>query len=142
MTARIFADTNLWIYAHLQKAADPRCHQVAALVRTLPLIISNQVLNEYYSVMLKNQATDTFIQANIKTMLWHCDVFCLSLDTLATAFEVRERYRFLWWDSLIVASALETQCGFLYTEDMQHGQIIENSLHIINPFIEDEEARP
>ena len=140
MTARIFADTNVWIYAHLQNENDPRCHKAAELVRTLPLIISNQVVNEYYSVMLKNKASDEFIQANIKTMLWHCDVFCLSLDTLATAFEVRERYRFSWWDSLIVASALETQCGVLYTEDLQHGQIIENSLHIINPFIE--EARP
>lgn len=140
MTARIVADTNVWIYAHLQNESDPRCHKAAELVRTLPLIISNQVVNEYYSVMLKNKASDEFIQANIKTMLWHCDVFCLSLDTLATAFEVRERYRFSWWDSLIVASALETQCGVLYTEDLQHGQNIENSLHIINPFIE--EARP
>ena len=137
MTAKIFADTNVWIYAHLQKESDSRCKQAAELVRKLPLIISNQVINEYYSVMLKNKATDEFIQANIKTMLWHCDVFCHSLETLATAFEVRERYRFSWWDSLIVASALETQCEFLYTEDMQHGQVIENSLQIINPFLEE-----
>jgi predicted nucleic acid-binding protein len=135
MTARIFADTNVWIYAHLQKEDDPRCHKAAGLVRTLPLIISNQVLNEYYSVMLKNKATDAFIQANIKTMLLHCDVFCLTLDTLVTAFDVREEFCFSWWDSLIVASALETQCGVIYTEDLQHGQIIENSLHIINPFL-------
>lgn len=137
MTARLFADTNVWIYAHLQNENDPRCYKAAELVRTLPLIISNQVVNEYYSVMLKNKASDEFIQANIKTMLWHCDVFCLSLDTLATAFDVRQRYRFSWWDSLIVASALEIHCDFLYTEDMQHGQIIENCLQIINPFLEE-----
>ena len=69
MTAKIFADTNVWIYAHLQKENDSRCKQAAELVRKLPLIISNQVINEYYSVMLKNKASDEFIQANIKTML-------------------------------------------------------------------------
>jgi predicted nucleic acid-binding protein len=136
MNAKIFADTNLWIYAHLQKESDFRCKKAAELVKSLPLIISNQVINEYYSVMLKNRAPDSLIQANIKTMLFHCDVFCLTLDTLTTAFEVREKYRFSWWDSLIVASALEVECDFLYTEDMQHGQIIEERLQIVNPFLE------
>jgi len=86
--------------------------------------------------MLKNKASDALIQANIKTMLWHCDVFCLNLETLVAAFDLRERYRFSWWDSLIVASALETECEQLYTEDMQHGQVIENRLHVINPFLD------
>ncbi len=86
--------------------------------------------------MLKNKASDAFIQVNIKNMLWHCDVFCLNLETLAAAFEIRERYRFSWWDSLIVASALETECEQLYTEDLQHGQIIEDRLRIVNPFLE------
>ena len=137
MNAKIFADTNLWIYAHLQKEGDLRCKKAAELVRNLPLIISNQVINEYYSVMLKNKAHDSLIPANIKTMLFHCDIFCLTLDTLITAFEMREKYRFSWWDSLIVASALETECDFLYSEDMQHGQMIEDRLQIFNPFLEE-----
>lgn len=110
--------------------------RAAEMVKVLPLTISNQVINEYYSVMLKNKASDAFIQVNIKNMLWHCDVFCLNLETLAAAFEIRERYRFSWWDSLIVASALETECEQLYTEDLQHGQIIEDRLRIVNPFLE------
>jgi predicted nucleic acid-binding protein len=136
MNARIFADTNIFIYAHLHKENDPRCTKAAELVRLLPLTISNQVIHEYYSVMLRNKASDILIQANIKTMLWHCDVFCLNLETLVSAFDLRERYRFSWWDSLIVASALETECEQLYTEDMQHWQVIENRLRIINPFLD------
>jgi predicted nucleic acid-binding protein len=136
MSARIFADTNIFVYAHLQNENDPRCSKAAELVRVLPLTISNQVVHEYYSVMLKNKASDALIQANIKTMLWHCDVFCLNLETLVSAFDLRERYRFSWWDSLIVASALETECEQVYTEDMQHGQVIENRLRIINPFLD------
>jgi predicted nucleic acid-binding protein len=136
MNAKIFADTNLWIYAHLQIENDPRCAKAAELVRKLSLNISNQVINEYYSVMLRNKASDTFIQENIKKMLFHCDVYWLTFETLATAFEVRQQYHFSWWDSLIVASTLETKCEFLYTEDMQHGQIIDGRLQIINPFLE------
>ena len=44
-----------------------------------------------------------------------------------------ERFDFSIYDGLIVASALEAGCGVLYTEDMQHGQKIEE-LVINNPF--------
>ena len=37
-------------------------------------------------------------------------------------------------DSLIVATALENGCTILYSEDMQHEQIIEKQIKIINPF--------
>lgn len=40
------------------------------------------------------------------------------------------------YDSLIIATALEASCTTLYSEDMQHGQLIENKLLIINPFKE------
>jgi len=45
-----------------------------------------------------------------------------------------ERYRFSWYDSLIVAAALHSGCGTLYTEDMQHGMEIDG-LRIVNPFL-------
>ena len=41
-----------------------------------------------------------------------------------------------YWDSLIVATALSSECSILYSEDMQHNQLIENKLRIINPFID------
>jgi predicted nucleic acid-binding protein len=86
--------------------------------------------------MLRNKADEQYIQDNIKYMMWHCDVFCLNLETLVSAFDLRKRYRLSWWDSLIVASALETECDFLYTEDLQHGQTLEGRLQVINPFFD------
>jgi hypothetical protein len=44
--------------------------------------------------MLKNKASDAFIQANIKNVLWHCDVFCLNLETLVAAFDLPDCYPF------------------------------------------------
>jgi predicted nucleic acid-binding protein len=43
-------------------------------------------------------------------------------------------YGFSFWDSMIVASALDNHCSVLYSEDFQHNQIIEGRLQIINPF--------
>jgi predicted nucleic acid-binding protein len=45
-----------------------------------------------------------------------------------------ERYKFSLYDSVIVASALRNDCEVLYTEDLQHGQVIERQLEILNPF--------
>jgi predicted nucleic acid-binding protein len=49
------------------------------------------------------------------------------------AVEVRTRYRYSFYDSLIIAAALEAGCTRLYSEDLQHGQRIER-LTIVNPF--------
>jgi predicted nucleic acid-binding protein len=46
---------------------------------------------------------------------------------------IADKYQYSFYDSLIISAALSCNCKTLYTEDMQDGQIIENSLTIINP---------
>ena len=48
--------------------------------------------------------------------------------------DIKKRYKFSCWDSLIITSALENNCSILYSEDMQHSQVIENNLEVINSF--------
>jgi predicted nucleic acid-binding protein len=50
------------------------------------------------------------------------------------ASRLRSQQAFSYWDSLIVSAALEAGCTLLYSEDMQHGQLVEGQLRIINPF--------
>ncbi len=57
-------------------------------------------------------------------------------STIKKALRVKKDSNYSYWDSLVIASALENNCSILYTEDMQHGQTIENSLKITNPFKE------
>jgi predicted nucleic acid-binding protein len=45
------------------------------------------------------------------------------------------RYDFQFFDAIIIASALLSNCDILFSEDLQHKQLIENKLTIINPFI-------
>ena len=49
--------------------------------------------------------------------------------------EIRFRYNYRFYDSLIAAAALELDCETLYSEDMQHGQKI-GQLTIKNPFLQ------
>jgi predicted nucleic acid-binding protein len=57
-----------------------------------------------------------------------------SLTTQTNAIKIKEKYKLQYYDSLILATALENNCSVLYSEDMQHKQRIENTLTIIDPF--------
>lgn len=92
------------------------------------------MLNEYYSVMLKKKITDLLIQENIELMIDIATINAIHISTLRDAHKLKLKYGFSYWDSLIIASALEVDCQFLYSEDMQAGQIIENRLTVVNPF--------
>jgi predicted nucleic acid-binding protein len=45
------------------------------------------------------------------------------------------RDRYTYWDSLILATALLANCTIGYSEDMQHNQLVESQLRIVNPFV-------
>ncbi|MEY3882473.1 MAG: hypothetical protein RIQ94_3269 [Pseudomonadota bacterium] len=54
--------------------------------------------------------------------------------TIRKSAEIALRYQFSNWDSLIIAAALLAKCDILYSEDMQHNQVIDGQLTILNPF--------
>jgi predicted nucleic acid-binding protein len=51
------------------------------------------------------------------------------------ALDIQARYHYGFYGALIIAAALEAGCTRLYSEDLQHGQLIER-LTIENPFLE------
>lgn len=135
MSVKIFIDTNVWVYAHLESEGIKH-YEANQLVEqaTRSIVISTQVLNEYYVAMLKNKMIDEWIQNNIEAMIEYCEVQLVTLSTIRLAHRIKMRYRFSYWDSLILASALEAGCHILYSEDLQSQQLIENQLEILNPF--------
>ena len=136
MNDKSFIDTNVWVYAHLQNA-DKKCDAALNLLEKLPFLVgSTQILNEYYSVMLKKKIADNAIQDNIEVMIDIADIQIIHVSTIRHAHKIKLKYGFSYWDSLVLASALESDCQRIYSEDMQHNQVIENSLIIVNPFKE------
>ena len=54
---------------------------------------------------------------------------------MKAASELREAHKLSYWDSLIVAVALEQECTLLYSEDLQHGQVFRDALKVVNPLL-------
>ncbi len=140
MKDKIFIDTNIFVYAALKPRAklDEKKHFQANIllssIQELNVVISTQVLNEFYNSLLKYGIEDRRIQEKLYQIIDVVVVTSLTLDTVIKSWEIKRKYKFSYWDSLIIASALENDCSILYTEDMKNGQVIEEKLKIVNPF--------
>jgi predicted nucleic acid-binding protein len=130
--AEVFFDTNVVLYLLSADAAKAdRAEELLAAGGT----ISVQVLNEFAAVARRKLRMDwPEIREVLAPVRAVCSVEAISLETHDRAGEIAERYGLSVYDSLIVAAALLAGCKTLYSEDMQHGQVIERSLTICNPF--------
>jgi predicted nucleic acid-binding protein len=139
MSAKFFLDTNIFIYS-LGGTPAGKARRAAELVREAIAsrngIISYQVVQEFFSVAFRRFAPPmTAVQAEqYLASVFHPMLAVQSSSALlADALRLYERHRLSWYDSLIIAAALEAQCGVLYSEDMRHGQTF-GDLRIENPF--------
>ena len=92
------------------------------------------MLNEFSAILIKNGIDDYAIQERVVEIIENTTVVSVTTGAILSAWEIRLKYKFSYWDSLIVASALGCECLKLITEDLQDGQIIDKKLKIINPF--------
>ncbi len=137
MKDRIFVDTNLWVYAKIE-SKDLQKHEMAQnifLEQKHPLYISTQIINELFNVLSKNKINDVVIIEAIHQILQNVVLIDVTLNTIEESWKIRKKYHYSVYDCLVLASALEAKCTILYTEDLQHNQLIENRLRIINPFL-------
>jgi predicted nucleic acid-binding protein len=136
--SRVFVDTNIFLYAALEDdfQKDKRTDAVNLLkgLNDKLVYVNTQVLNEFYSVMLRHGAGDEAIQGRLAAIIGETKVSVITVKTIKRCWDIRTKYHYNYWDCLILASALEQDCGILYTEDLQNGQVIEKSLKIVNPF--------
>ena len=133
MNDRAFFDTNVFVYALVQD--DPRSDEAQKLIAEGGTV-SVQVLIEFAAVVRRKTKMPwdevRFAIENIKAL---CpNPLPVTLDTHGEALAIAEGYGYKIYDALIVASALEARCTILYSEDMQDGQVIDETLTIRNPF--------
>jgi predicted nucleic acid-binding protein len=133
MNSQAFLDTNVLIYAFAEN--DSRLESAEKLVNAGG-VVSVQILNEFANTLhRKFRFAWPRIHRIIDAILNTCpNPLPLSIDTHRKALLICERYRYSFYDGLILTSALEAGCRVLYTEDLQHGQVIEG-LRIVNPFV-------
>jgi predicted nucleic acid-binding protein len=63
-----------------------------------------------------------------------CAVEPITVETHDRGLAVFERYKFSLYDSMLIAAALIAGAKIIYSEDLQHGQVIDSQLRITNPF--------
>lgn len=128
---RTFLDTNILIYAQSSGAKS----EVARQAILAGGVISVQVLNEFASVLRRKFGFewDVIIEALADLQTALDPVRPISIETHTQAVSLARSHGFSFYDSLIVASALEAGCGILLTEDLQAGRRIAD-LTIVNPF--------
>jgi predicted nucleic acid-binding protein len=130
---KIFFDTNTLLY--LLSSDTKKADWVTKNLQQSN-VISVQVLNEFTSasirkIKISNSELDEFLDLFTSTF----NVRSLDIDTFETGLMVSRRYGYQHYDSMIIAAALQAGCEKLYSEDMQHRQVIDKRLQIVNPFL-------
>ncbi len=133
----VFIDSNIWLYTFIAQQDQAKSTIAKNLLcTTTPIVLSTQVINEVcFNLVRKTQVSSSVITQLIRSYYTKYAIAELNQDTLLDATDLREEYRLSFWDSLIVASALQMKADILYTEDMHHSLIIRKHLQIINPFL-------
>lgn len=132
MIVRPFADTNLAVYC---LDADPTRRAKALSVMRARPVISVQVVNEFLSVVIRKSRLPRETAMRLTRILMNrCEVVSVTRQTVEMALELGDRYQLSHWDALIVAASLAAGCDTLFSEDLQHGQVFNRQLTVVNPF--------
>ncbi len=139
MSDRFFLDTNIFVYA-FDDTAQAKKRTASNLIReaiaTKNGIVSYQVVQEFLNVVLRrfsqpmsHAEAEQYLAKVLRPLLSVHSSSGLYLEAL----RISSRYKFAWYDSVIVAGAIQGECVTLLSEDLQAGRTIEG-LKIENPF--------
>lgn len=133
----IFADTNILVYAS-DSSEGQKCELAVELLREAThgrsLVLSTQVLQEFYSTVLRKQLLSGPEALEIlRDWSDQAVVVPTTTELVLQAIGLQQRMRLSIWDALIVQAALQAGCRTLFTEDLHNGLKI-GDLEIVNPF--------
>ena len=127
-----FFDTSVLLYLLSSDAA--KSDRVETLLADRGTI-SVQVLNEFAAVAIRKLKMPLpEVREVLDTIRAVSDVEPVTVETHDRALAIVERYGFSLYDSLLIATALIAGSKVLYSEDLQHGQLIDRRLRVVNPF--------
>ncbi len=138
MTSKVFFDTNVLVYAFARRTQIPpdTRSEMAEELLSLGGIVSVQVLNEFADVARRKlRLSWDSVEKGLNAIMLLCGhALPLEVETHSLALALSKRHGFSIYDSLILAAAEQAGCDTVYTEDLQHGQMI-GKVKIVNPFL-------
>ena len=133
--SKVFLDTNILLYS-LDQADAAKMAKCRGLIRRLTAesmgVISTQVMQEFYVAATSKLGADPLLTKDILRSLERFETVVVSPTLIKDAIDCSIINRLSFWDALIVVSAESAQCEILWTEDLNHGQIIRG-VRIENP---------
>ena len=141
MKDKIFLDTNVIVYAHDRSSGKKNTIAMEImeyLWERKKGVISVQVMQEFYVCVTTKilKPLPLKVARKILEYLLNWDLIINDEYITIKAIDLQEKYRFSFWDSLIVQSAIQSQAYTLFSEDLSDGQIIKN-VKIVNPFVQE-----
>lgn len=134
MRDKIFVDSNVWLY--MANNDSPEKKSISLNLLNRDTYTSPQVLFECINVCRKKLKLNSEIAFSFAENLLQVNKLIEeNANIVYTALQLCRQSSFQPFDAKIVATALEAGCNTLYSEDMHHGLLVNNSLRIINPFI-------
>jgi len=138
MSAKVFLDTNILIYATESEGPTPEKSLIAlALTRRTDVCLSTQVLGEFYRATTKprRQAPLTHDHAVAWVQIWKGhEVHPITVTHIDPALELKERYQLRYFDALILSAAHFARCETVYSEDLNAGHEYAG-VRVLNPFL-------
>lgn len=138
--SRFFIDTNIFVYSFDNSNPEKKSKALEIISNAMETrngVISYQVIQEFLNIATR-KFPSTFRAEDLRDftngVLYYLWEVYPDKELFDEAQSIKHRYGFSFSDSLIVASALQSGCTYLYSEDFQSGQKIKQ-LTIINPFI-------
>ncbi|TGM46370.1 PIN domain-containing protein [Leptospira vanthielii] len=138
MKDKVFLDTNIILY-QFSNDTSKKNRAIDILdeaTKSSKYTISYQVIQEFSNVALnknKGYFSTNELKTYIKDILMPLCKFYPGPSFYIDSLKLKEKYRYAYYDTLIIAAALDLKCTKLFSEDLQGNQKIE-SLEIINPF--------
>ena len=133
--SKVFLDTNIFVYS-LDQSDSTKRKKCRNLIKSLTDensgVISTQVLQELYVAATSKLGADPLLVKDIIRSLERLETVVVSPMLIKEAIDCSLINRLSFWDALIVVTAESAHCEILWTEDLNHGQIIRGVL-IENP---------
>ena len=127
-----FFDTNVLVYlASSDVTKADRAEQVVAGGGAISVQVLNELTNVAQRKMRLSWAETRSLLATVRALL---SVQTVSVETHEVGVSLAERYGFSVYDAMIVAAAVLSDCDTLWSEDMQHGMMVDGGLRVVNPF--------
>ncbi len=136
IVSKIFIDTNILVYTldGRDRAKQAKAREIVSAIASKHLpVISTQVVKEFFVVATTKLKTEAITAKQIVHNFHNMEVVANDLDLIEQAIDIHLLSQISFWDALIVAAAEKANCEYIFSEDLNDGQLYRG-IKIVDPF--------